>query len=111
MKPTRVMLDVCNECFGGDWKAMARYAKHYQPTNSKPLGKAFRKLIGTRNRTEFWKQVALRNLPVSSVELVDGNSITGICRAIDLCRQGNSVAISIGGKLIGTLVPESELSN
>jgi hypothetical protein len=103
MSPTRVMIEVCEQCFGGDWQAMKEYAKRYDPTGSPPLGKVFRELIGSRNRSQFWLDVEERDAP----DVVDGDSISGMKRAIELCKQGVSSSIAQAGNVIGKLHPVS----
>lgn len=84
---------------------MKVYAKRYDPTQNPPLGKQFRELIGSRNRTQFWQDVAERDAPTASSEVVDGDSVSGMKRAIELCSQGVSIGIALEGKVIGTLAP------
>jgi antitoxin (DNA-binding transcriptional repressor) of toxin-antitoxin stability system len=99
------MLQVCAEYFGGDWNAMKAYAEGYDPTRPQSFGKTFRDLVGSRNRTEFWRDVAERDAPKASRQVADGDSIAGMKNAIELCRRGTPVAITVEGKVIGTLTP------
>jgi hypothetical protein len=100
------MLDVCATCFGGDWVAMQKFARRHNENNKEELGKAFREIIGTRNRTMFWQDVASRESPSSSAEeIVDGDSLDGIKRAIERCRKGKSTLVTLAGRVIGKLIP------
>jgi hypothetical protein len=108
------MLAVCQECFGGDWQAMLEYAKRYDADKRErdnALGKPFRKIIGTRNRTTFWESVTNCEAPAASGEvIVDGDSLRGVQRAIRLCTDGSTVAIESDGKIIGRLIPADHRS-
>ena len=53
---------VCEACFGGDLVAMAEYARRKLAGEPVPhLGVAFRNIIRSRNRTEWWTR-ALRQI-------------------------------------------------
>jgi len=108
MLPTKVMTQVCTRCFSGDWKQMKEYARRYDPAKNPPLGKTFRDLIGNRNRSEFWREVAKRDVHMATDEIANGDSLSGMIQAVDLCRQGRSISIVLDGKIIGKLVPATE---
>jgi hypothetical protein len=109
-RPTRIMLEVCQACFGGDWQAMFRFARNYDPLAKErdvELGKRFRDIVGTRNRSDFWEAVAKCNRPSdAAATVVDGDSLCGMNRAIQLCSEGETVVITVNGKIIGKLIPE-----
>jgi hypothetical protein len=103
------MLEVCTTCFDGDWAAMQEFARNHDSDNKAVLGLSFRQIIGTRNRTAFWRDVAAREAPASSAEnVVDGDSIDGISRAIKRCCDGFPTVVTIKGKIIGKLAPHNE---
>jgi hypothetical protein len=108
------MLAVCEQCFGGDWQAMLGFARRYNPEKQDrevQLGKRFREIIGTRNRTKFWHAVAVCGDVAASEEvIVDGDSLQEMQRAFRLCADGTTVTIQIDGKIIGRLIPGSQLS-
>jgi hypothetical protein len=105
-EPTRVMRDVCERCFRGDWQAMLDHARTYDPRNPVDLGKAFRDIIGTRNRTEFWASVTRRLPSAPSDEVaVDGDSVAGMALAVQSCCEGKTVAVQLRGTTIGHLIP------
>jgi hypothetical protein len=102
------MLEVCTTCFGGDWVAMQKFARNHDSNNKAVLGQSFREIIGTRNRTDFWQDVATREAPAPADEnVVDGDSLSGISLAIERCRNGVSSVVTINGKIIGKFVPHT----
>src|SRR5580698_8353266 len=107
-QPTRTMLEVCTTCFSGNWAAMQKFARNHDSENKAVLGLPFRQIIGSRNRTDFWKDVATRDVPTSTDEnIVDGDSLNGILQAINRCSKGISTAVTINGKIIGKLIPQN----
>src|SRR4051812_10628810 len=100
MRATRAMIQVCERFFNGDWEAMKEHAKKYDPEHAKRydpthknpiLGWEFRKLVGKRSRSKFWRDVSERDAPTACSEVVNGDSVSGMKRAIELCMQGVSV--------------------
>ena|SRR5438105_11549052 len=108
-KRTRAMLAVCQACFDGNWAAMLEFARHYDPNvrdREVKLGRRFREIIGTRNRTDFWRSVTKCGKPdPSGEEVVEGDSLQGIQRALRLCMEHVPVKIAVNGKIIGILNP------
>jgi hypothetical protein len=102
------MNDVLQKCFGGDWQAMLRFARRYDPAAREPsdwLGKQFREIIGTRNRSQFWNSVTKCEGPDSSGKIVDADSLIGLLNAIKRCEQGETFLIRVNAKIVGKLIP------
>ena len=117
--PTRTMLTVCQAIFSGDWQAMLRFAERYNPEAKNlgveaknlgvQLGRRFREIIGTRNRSQFWSSVTKCDSPAAADGVVvDGDSLRDVQRAIRLCAEGESVMIELDGKIIGKLIPAQQ---
>ena len=82
---TPKMQEVCKKCFNGDWQAMLDFARDYTPDARNPdvqLGKRFRDIIGTRNRSTFWRSVDARSSSSASGESVSSpSSKCGFCES------------------------------
>lgn len=101
------ILRVCKELFSGDMDSMIHYAKEYAAGSRKDLGRTFREIIGTRNREKFWNRV--RELEMNQdpdCVVINGDSLADWSRALDQCKKGRKIKVQIGGRIIGTLVPE-----
>lgn len=107
----RTIEDVCNTLFNGDFYAMVCYAKAYKEGERRDLGSAFRAIVGSRNRENFWRRVRqLGETNDPECETIDGDSIQDLARAFKLCKQGVEIKIHLEGKIIGILKPELGLS-
>ncbi len=104
------LLNVCEQCFAEDWQKMMTFARHYDPSKTDRnirLGKRFREIIGTRNRTKLWNSVAASESRVVRDEIiVDGVSLQGLQCAIQSCMEGLTTISQLEGRVIGRLVPE-----
>jgi hypothetical protein len=107
---TRIMIEVCQKCFGGDWHKMSDFARKYDPNvrdRGVRLGRQFREIIRTRNRSHFWNSVTKCDGPDSPEATIDGNSLLGLQAAIKRCEQGETVSIRVNGRVVGKLIPIS----
>jgi len=80
----RTIEDVCNTLFNGDFYAMVCYAKAYKEGERRDLGSAFRAIVGSRNRENFWRRVRqLGETNDPECETIDGDSIQDLARALN----------------------------
>lgn len=100
---------VCDECFGGDLTRMLGYAREYSPERTFAdgdlhLGKRFREIVGTRNRTTWWGRarelleelVRRRARPPATLD---------VGPVLEALRRGEEVRVTEGAEVIATLVP------
>jgi len=102
---------VCEECFGGDQQRMLAHAQEYSPEKSfldgnLHLGKRFREIIGTRNRTTWWAR-ARELLEELAVEQPAREIALDVGPILAALRRGQQVRLTEGDEVVATLVPPS----